>query len=65
MALLWGVVPVQTKTFLSTDDMLITAEKILINKKYMKKGQTFILTAGIPIGVSGSTNMIQIQKIKK
>ena len=31
----------------------------------MKKGQTFILTAGIPIGVSGSTNMLQIQKIDK
>ena len=45
--------------------MLINAEKILLNKKYMKKGQTFVLTAGVPVGVSGSTNMIQIQKISK
>jgi pyruvate kinase len=65
MALFWGVVPIQTKSFKSTDDMIINAEKILIKKKLMKKGETFILTAGIPIGVSGSTNMIQIQKINK
>ena len=30
----------------------------------MNKGDTFILTAGIPIGVSGATNMLKIQKIK-
>ena len=65
MTLLWGIIPIQTKSFLTTDDMLINAEKILLNKKYMKKGQTFILTAGAPVGVSGSTNMIQIQKINK
>ena len=65
MALLWGVVPVQTKSFISTDDMIVTAEKVLLDKKFMKKGQTFVLTAGIPVGVSGTTNMIQIQKIKK
>jgi pyruvate kinase len=65
MSLFWGVVPVKTNSFKSTDDMLIKAEKILLNKKFMKKGETFILTAGIPIGTPGSTNMIQIQKIKK
>ena len=65
MSLFWGVIPIQTRSFKSTDDMLINAEKILISKNFMKKGQTFILTAGIPVGVSGSSNMIQIQKIKK
>ena len=65
MSLLWGIIPIQTKSYLTTDDMLINAEKILLNKKYMKKGQTFVLTAGVPVGVSGSTNMIQIQKINK
>jgi len=65
MSLFWGVVPIQTKSFKSTDDMLINAEKILLDKRFMKKDETFILTAGVPVGVSGSTNMIQIQKIKK
>jgi len=64
MTLLWGLIPIKTENYLSTDDMLINAEKILLNRKYLKKGQTFVLTAGIPVGVSGSTNMLQIQKIK-
>ena len=45
--------------------MIVNAEKLLLDKKFMKKGQTFVLTAGIPIGVSGTTNMLQIQKIQK
>ena len=64
MSLFWGVVPVQIKTFNTTDEMIVGSEKILLSNKMMKKDQTYILTAGIPIGVSGSTNMIQIQKIK-
>ncbi len=64
MSLYWGVVPIQTKSFKSTDDMIKNSEKFLLKNKMLKKGQTYILTAGIPIGVSGSTNMIQIQKIK-
>jgi pyruvate kinase len=63
MALLWGVVPIATKDYLSTDEMLLNAEKILLEKKYMKKGQTFLMTAGVPVGITGSTNMIKIQRI--
>ena len=65
MSLLWGVIPILTDSFLTTDDMLINAEKILLNNKWMKVGQTFILTAGVPVGVPGSTNMLKIQKIEE
>ena len=64
MTLLWGVTPIFMSECLTTDDMLINAEKILLKNEYMNKGDTFILTAGIPIGVSGATNMLKIQKIK-
>ena len=63
MSLFWGVTPILTNEYLSTDEMLIDAERILLDKKYMKKGQTFIMTAGAPVGVAGSTNMLKIQKI--
>ncbi len=64
MAMYWGVVPIKTKNYLSTDEMLLNAEKILLEKKYMKKGQTFLMTAGVPVGVTGSTNMLKIQYIR-
>tara|TARA_Y100001970_G_scaffold32723_1_gene40576 strand:- start:94 stop:1512 length:1419 start_codon:yes stop_codon:yes gene_type:complete len=63
MSLYWGVIPIFTKKFKSTDQMLIHSEKILLDKKYMKKGETFVMTAGVPIGITGSTNMLKIQKI--
>ena len=64
MTLLWGILPIHTDNYLTTDDMLVNAERILLENKYMSIGKTFILTAGIPVGVSGSTNMLKIQKIK-
>ena len=63
MSLMWGINPIKTKEYISTDDMLINAEKILLDKGFMKKGEVFVLTAGVPVGISGSTNMLQIQKI--
>ena len=63
MSLLWGVTPIKTDNFLTTDDMLKNIENILVKSGYLKNGQTFIFTAGIPLGVSGSTNMLKIHKV--
>jgi pyruvate kinase len=63
MSLFWGVTSIKSEHYLSTDEMLISAEAILLEKKYMKKNQIFVMTAGIPVGISGSTNMLKIQKI--
>ena len=63
LTLVWGIVSLVTPKFLSTDDMLISAEKILKNNKYICKDDIFILTSGVPVGVVGSTNMLKIQKV--
>ena len=63
MSLLWGVTPIETDNFLTTDDMLKNIESILVESGYIKNGQTFIFTAGIPLGVSGSTNMLKIHTV--
>ena len=63
MTLIWGITPMLMNECLTTDDMLTTAEKLLLENNYMNKGETFVLTAGIPIGISGATNMLKIQKI--
>ena len=63
MSLFWGVTSLHTKDYLSTDEMLINAKNILLENKYMKNGQTFVMTAGIPVGISGSTNMLKIETI--
>ena len=45
--------------------MIREAERILIENKLLKYGNTFVLTAGVPVGVIGSTNMLKIHKIEK
>jgi pyruvate kinase len=64
LSLLWGVTPMQSQEYLSTDEMLMNAEQILLNNKFIKRGQTFVMTAGVPVGISGSTNMFRIHKVE-
>jgi len=64
LSLLWGVTPIQSQEYLSTDEMLINAEQILLDNKFIRNGQTFVMTAGVPVGISGSTNMFRIQKVE-
>jgi len=64
LSLLWGVTPIQSQEYLSTDEMLINAEQILLDNNFIRSGQTFVMTAGVPVGISGSTNMFRIQKVE-
>ena len=43
--------------------MLEFCRKFLIDNNIIKKGEQFIMTAGIPVGVTGTTNMIKIETI--
>ena len=63
LSLVWGVIPLHTKQFSSTDEMIEESEKILKTKKLLKKGDTFVLTSGVPVAVTGTTNMLRIHKI--
>ena len=36
---------------------------IMKDKKYINKGDKVIITAGVPIGISGTTNMIKIHVV--
>jgi pyruvate kinase len=60
--LIWGIIPVFVKEFESTDKMLLESSAILKRRGFINEGETFILTAGVPVGISGSTNMLKIHK---
>ena len=61
--LVWGTVPVMLENkkdiFELFDHALETAE----GKGYLTKGDITVITSGVPIGVSGTTNMIKIQVV--
>jgi len=65
LSLVWGIYSILIPEYISTDKMIRGAQKILIKNKLLKYGNTFVLTAGIPVGITGSTNMLKIHKVEK
>jgi len=63
LSLSWGIIPVKVRKFRSTDQMLVFNKKFLIDKNIIKKEDLFIMTAGIPVGITGTTNMIKIEAV--
>ncbi len=63
ISLYWGVTPVILKPKKTTDDMIASVERIMLKKKLAKQRDLIVITAGVPIGVAGSTNMMKIHRI--
>ncbi|RAP75504.1 pyruvate kinase [Paenibacillus montanisoli] len=63
LALIWGVIPVLGTPAETTDEMFDIAVQGGINSGIVKLGDTVIITAGVPVGRSGSTNLIKIHTI--
>lgn len=60
MNVLWGVMPLKINKKQSTDELFREAVKVAIDSEYVKPGDRVVITAGIPLGKSGTTNMIQV-----
>ncbi|REE82685.1 pyruvate kinase [Paenibacillus taihuensis] len=63
LALIWGVTPVLGTPAQTTDEMFDIAVQGGISSGMVKLGDTVIITAGVPVGRSGSTNLIKIHTI--
>lgn len=63
LALSWGVYPTVAEKPESTDDMFNLATGIAQEKGYAKEGDLIIITAGVPVGERGTTNLMKIQMI--
>lgn len=60
MQLYWGVTPVKTEEVNSTDNLLDIAVKKVEQLGLAEKNDTLVLTAGVPAGKTGVTNMIKV-----
>jgi pyruvate kinase len=59
LALVWGVIPVLTEPADSADAMLAAAPAHAVAAGLLRPGDKAVITAGIPMGVAGSTNLIK------
>lgn len=65
LALEWGVYPVLSKPSTSTDEVIDNSINSAIDNGYAQEGDLVIITAGIPVGLAGTTNMIKVHTIGK
>jgi pyruvate kinase len=63
MSLYWGVMPVIMKGRRTTDDMVTAVENAMLKQKLIKAGDIVVLTAGVPVGVAGTTNTMKIHNV--
>lgn len=64
MSMSWGVYPVMMDEKENTDELFDSAVKAAEEAKLIAKGDAVVLTAGIPLGVAGNTNMLKIDEVK-
>ncbi|RCX13289.1 pyruvate kinase [Fontibacillus phaseoli] len=64
VCLLSGVFPFQGESVSTTDEMFESAIQSALKTGYVTPGDTVVLSAGLPLGQAGTTNLIQIQQVK-
>ncbi|MDP4097885.1 pyruvate kinase [Paenibacillus sp. P96] len=63
LALIWGVVSVKGRSVDSTDDLFNNAIEGGVKSGLVKEGDLVVITAGVPLGRSGSTNLIKVTQV--
>ena len=63
LALVWGVVPVLVDHVPGYDAMLEVVRDLILKRRLAKQGDCIVMTAGVPWDVSGSTNLIKVEKV--
>ena len=63
MSLLWGVYSINSRDANGWRDMMNISREIIKKDKNIKKNDFVVITAGLPFGNSGMTNMIRLYKV--
>ena len=63
LAITWGVMPLLTGSVNSTDRIFSLSAEVARKEGLVQEGDIVVITAGVPLGMSGSTNMIEAQII--
>lgn len=59
--LLWGVTPVVMKEANTADELFDHAVELAEQKGLIARGELVVIAAGVPVGLSGTTNMMKVQ----
>ncbi|AIF51114.1 pyruvate kinase [Pelosinus sp. UFO1] len=63
MMLFWGVQPIMGVATKNSDEMVQNAMNRAVEHGVVKEGDLVVVTAGVPVGMSGTTNMIRVHVV--
>ena len=63
MSLYWGVEPLAMPKASNTDELVDFAVEAAVKAGIVKQGDLVVVTAGVPVGISGTTNMIRVHQV--
>ena len=64
LLLRWGVYPFQIDGASSVEDLFATGAKLSKELGLAKTGDLIVITGGIPVGVTGSTNLLKVEQLE-
>ncbi len=63
MNMSWGVIPFIITEKTSTDELFSAAVEAAESHRLVQDGDLVAITAGVPLGISGTTNLMKVEKI--
>ena len=63
LSLSWGITSLLMGPARSTDELIEMSTNLAQQNGYLHNGELAVVTAGVPVGVSGTTNMIKIHMV--
>ena len=63
LSMSWGVVPLMSKIMNTTDDLFNHAVDCAVEAGYLENGDLVVITAGVPLGISGTTNLMKVHVV--
>lgn len=63
LSLVWGALPVKRSVPESLDEVFRLAAEVALETGTASRGDMVVMAAGLPLGVSGSTNLVKVQTV--
>ena len=63
LSMSWGVIPGLIAEQTNTDNLMDAAIECALEHGWLEHGDLTVITAGVPLGVSGNTNLIKVETV--
>ena len=63
LSLSWGITSLMMPLAHSTDELIEMSTALAKENGFLRNGELAVVTAGVPVGISGTTNMIKIHMV--